>query len=53
VFLDADEGRGADDVADDDDDGQLHRLDLGPRDALDGARTGRKRGAPLALEPRL
>ncbi len=53
MFLDADERRGADDVADDDDDGQLHRLDLGPRDALDGARAGRKGGAPLALEAKV
>ena len=35
--LDADEGGRADDVAQDDDDRQFDRFNLGPRDALDGA----------------
>ena len=47
--LNADEGRGADDVADDDDDRQLDRLDLGARDALDRTGARGKGGATLSV----
>ena len=46
--LDADEGSRADDVAEDDDDRQLYRLDLGPRDAFDGAGARRERDPAFA-----
>ena len=46
--LNADEGGRADDVAEDDNDRQLDRLDLGPGDPLDGARARRKRGSAFA-----
>ena len=48
--LDADEGGRADDVAQDDDDRQFDRFDLGPRDALDGAWSrGKGWSPPLGL----